>query len=295
MDRWFKFEENWLLWDDYEAVIQEAWSMAGSRETGLASVKEKISACGADLKAWGAVKTELDVEAIKQLQNWLDSLNRADTTDYSKAEYLEVSKKLDDLLLNQEIYWAQRSRVSWLKHGDKNMKFFYSKASQRRRRNHIKGMKNAQDHWVDEIKDIAKVAVEYFDSLFCASSCDQVVECLNTVSGKVTPDMQEILSSDFSAEEIKAAVFQMGPTKALRLDGMNALFYQKFWHVVGETIVTAVLDFLNDGIMLPAINHTNIVLIPKVKNPEKMSDFKPISLCNVIYKIISKVLANRLK
>ena len=64
---------------------------------------------------------------------------------------------------------------------------------------------------------------------------------------------------------------------------------------MGDTVVTIVLDFLNDGNMLPTINHTNIVLIPKVKNPEKMSDFRPISLCNVIYKIISKVLANRLK
>ena len=87
----------------------------------------------------------------------------------------------------------------------------------------------------------------------------------------------------------------MGPTKTPRPDGMNALFYQKFWHVVGKDVVTAVLDFLNDGILLPALNHTDIVLIPKVKNLEKMSDFRPISLCNVIYKIISKVLANKLK
>ena len=64
---------------------------------------------------------------------------------------------------------------------------------------------------------------------------------------------------------------------------------------MGDTIVLAVLDFLNNGNMLPEINHTNIVLIPKIRNPMKMSDFRPISLCNVIYKIISKVLANRLK
>ena len=104
-----------------------------------------------------------------------------------------------------------------------------------------------------------------------------------------------MLSSDFTAEEVEVALFQMGPTKAPGLDGMNALFYQKFWHVVGETITMAVLDFLNSGNMVPDINHTNIVLIPKVKNPEKMSNFRPISLCNVIYKIISKALANRLK
>jgi len=87
----------------------------------------------------------------------------------------------------------------------------------------------------------------------------------------------------------------MGPTKAPGSNDMNALFYKKLWHVVGEAVVTVVLDFLNDGIMLPALNHTNIVLIPKVKNLEKMSDFRPINLCNIIYKIISKVLANRLK
>ena len=64
---------------------------------------------------------------------------------------------------------------------------------------------------------------------------------------------------------------------------------------MGDSVVLAVLDFLNNGNMLPEINRTNIVLIPKVKNPERMSEFRPISLCNVIYKIISKVLANRLK
>ena len=90
-------------------------------------------------------------------------------------------------------------------------------------------------------------------------------------------------------------LFQMGLTKAPGPDGMNALFYQKFWHIVGNEVTDAVLDFLHFGNMEPDINYTHIVLIPKVKKPEKMADIKPISLCNVIYKIISKVLANKLK
>lgn len=106
-DRCFKFKENWLLWDDCEEVIQGAWNMAGCWETIIAAIKETISACGVDLQAWGAYKAEPEVEAIKQLQNRLDSLNKADCTDASQAQYLEVSKKLDDLLVKQEIYWAQ--------------------------------------------------------------------------------------------------------------------------------------------------------------------------------------------
>ena len=102
------------------------------------------------------------------------------------------------------------------------------------------------------------------------------------------------MSSDFSADEIKEAVFQMAPTKAPGPDGMNAFFHQTFWHIVVDNVVSAILDFFNFGCMVSSLNHTNIVLIPKVK-PEKISNFRHISLCNVMYKIISKVLSNRLK
>ena len=62
-----------------------------------------------------------------------------------------------------------------------------------------------------------------------------------------------------------------------------------------DDVVFVVLDFLNNGNMLLGVNYKNIVFSPKVKNSEKMSDFRPISLCNVNFKIISKVLENRLK
>ena len=78
--------------------------------------------------------------------------------------------------------------------------------------------------------------------------------------------MQQTLTNDFNAEEIREALFQMGPTKGPGPDGMNALFYKKFWPIVGDSVVSAVLEFLNNGHMLPALNHTHIVLIPKINN-----------------------------
>ncbi len=87
----------------------------------------------------------------------------------------------------------------------------------------------------------------------------------------------------------------MGPLTALGPDGMPPLFYQKFWDSIGNDVSFAVLSCLNSGTILKSINHTYITLIPKIPIPKKVTNFRPISLYNVIYKIISKVLTNRLK
>ena len=99
----------------------------------------------------------------------------------------------------------------------------------------------------------------------------------------------------FIRDEIEAALKQMQPTKSLGPDGMPAIFYQKYWDIVGNDVVCMVLNVLNSNISMTNINKTFITLIPKMNNPTKMTDYRPISLSNVIYKLIAKVLANRLK
>jgi len=83
--------------------------------------------------------------------------------------------------------------------------------------------------------------------------------------------------------------------KAPGADGMPSIFYKKFWSLIGELVKKEVLDVLNGGPIPDGWNDTIIVLIPKTSSPNMLKDLRPISLCNVLYKLISKVLANRLK
>ena len=91
------------------------------------------------------------------------------------------------------------------------------------------------------------------------------------------------------------ALKQLHPSKSPGLDGMSVLFFQKYWSIVGANVTNMIINVLNSGMPLSDINKTNIALVPKTNNPQRMIDFRPISLCNVVYKLVSKTLANRLK
>lgn len=111
--------------------------------------------------------------------------------------------------------------------------------------------------------------------------------------------MSEEINSDltrvYEEHEIKEALMQMSPLKALGPDGMSSIFYQRYWSTVCSLVTHVVLHVLNLGKIASSFNHTHAVLIPKKKNPVVVGYFCPISMCNVMYKIISKVIANRFK
>lgn len=103
------------------------------------------------------------------------------------------------------------------------------------------------------------------------------------------------IHGQFSSIEIKQALFDMFPFKAPGPDGLHASFFQKMWSIVGTSVCAFAFRFFETGVIHDGVNDTMLMLIPKVQNPEKITQFRPISLCNVSYKILTKTMTNRLK
>ncbi|XP_013674098.1 uncharacterized protein LOC106378528 [Brassica napus] len=112
---------------------------------------------------------------------------------------------------------------------------------------------------------------------------------------RVTSRMNNSLTKMVTDTEIKRAVKAIKSDSAPRVDGMTGQFFQKYWNITGAQVTVEVKKFFESGVMPSDWNHTQLCLIPKVPNATHMQDLRPISLCSVAYKIISKVLSNRLK
>ncbi|XP_019177735.1 PREDICTED: uncharacterized protein LOC109172940 [Ipomoea nil] len=119
-----------------------------------------------------------------------------------------------------------------------------------------------------------------------------VIDC---VQHRISHDQNATLEKPINSDEVRAAVFSMHPDKSPGPDGLSPAFFQLHWDILGTEVVSFCHNFLTSGQLPASVNETHIVLIPKTKHPELMSEFRPISLCNVLYRILAKVLANRLR
>lgn len=290
----FRFEEVWLMDPGCKDLVSEVWGNS-SRAKNMSMVHDKIRNCRRHLRSWSKVHFANITRELNKKRVWLkeaESLSKSGG-DHTRAKILKG--EVTELFGREEKMWRQRSRNNWLRSGDRNTRFFHQSATQRRRHNYIERLHDKNGVLQSGEVGVAAIFLDYFQNLFQSTNPSNIDPMLSGVKRVVTREMNENLVKEFSACEVIFALKQMAPTTAPGPDGMPPLFYQSFWDSIGSDVTNAVLSCLNSGKIPQSINHTYITLIPKVQTPTNVTEFRPISLCNVIYKLISKVLANRLK
>ncbi|CAN0888737.1 Transposon TX1 uncharacterized 149 kDa protein [Linum grandiflorum] len=284
----FRFENAWRMEAALKPLVEEKWS-----EREELSMFEKLRACVEAMTEWGRGFARRFRAAIVTKRKELEELREGSGEEAADAEQ-RCRDELLVLLQQEEAYWKQREKQFWLKDGERNTRFFHMSANGRRKWKNVKHLIDEEGRTVEDSVGMGDVAMRYFGEIFSGGGGDPDT-VTNEIGGRVTVPDNDVLLSPFSKEEFRVALFSMDADKAPGPDGLNPGFYQHFWELVGDDLYAAGRRWLDDGVLPEELWDTNIVLLPKVDDPVRMADLRPISLCSVLYRIVAKVLANRLR
>ena len=195
----------------------------------------------------------------------------------------------------EETFWKQRSRVSWLREGDQNTGYFHAATLQRKSFNRISLLDRGDDTWAESDEDIQTEFLAFFTQLFQTSDALVWGDVFQYTTPCIGEDQNSALERPFSGDEIVLAAKQLGALKAPGPDDFPGFFYSNYWDIVTRSINNIATTFHSNEFSIESINTTYIALTPKTANPTLVGQFRPISLCNNSFKILSKCLANRLK
>ena len=210
-----------------------------------------------------------------------------------QCEHYQAKADLERIMLMEEISWRQKSRLLCLKEGDKNTKFFHRLANSHRRNNTI-GQLLVDEEEINNQDTIKEKIVEFYKALYSESSIHRPL--LDGTEFSVLEDKMSCwLERCFSEDEVFEVVSNMNGDRAPSLDGFTMSFFQSCWGILKED-VKKVFHYLHaHGYFEKSLNATFITLIPKKPGAVEIKDFQPISLISGVYKILAKVLANRLE
>ncbi|XP_013589702.1 PREDICTED: uncharacterized protein LOC106298169 [Brassica oleracea var. oleracea] len=287
----FTFDKRWLELPNVRNTVKLAWNKAHGGFP--ASVSQRIRNCRHDLSGWRRSFQTNSKEKILILQEELEVEESARNPNGGKIRALKI--ELMKANREEEAYWSQKSYNKWLKKGDRNTRFFHDSVKASRNRKQIDLLVDVNGRERREEKEKGRVAMDYFFNLFSSSNPPDFQSIFTDFVAKVSPEMNVDLIKEASDEEIEQAVFSIKAASAPGPDGMTGLFFQRFWKDIGSQVSDEVKTFFISGSFPVEWNFTHLCLLPKVMEAINMSDFRPISLCSVLYKIISKILVMRLQ
>eukprot|EP00253_Pinus_taeda_P013020 PITA_13020 len=302
-NRPFHFESFWFTNPDFKRMVQAVWkSFTPPTGAKMYQFQQKLRHLKQAIKAWNKSKFGNILDAKKSLEQSMCDLQQTIITE-GRTEELSNKEhslwmELETRRLQEEILWKQKSRIRWLKEGEKNTKFFHRSTIQRRMHNNIAFINNNQGDRIEKHEDIEKAFRDHFQEALKEQpgSYEAAIKAVTQHIPKlITEDQNQNLLKQVTMQEVEEAMAQLKDGKAPGPDGFTANFFHEFWDLISSEVWDLVEESRSMHWVLPSLNSTFIALVPKSEEANTPEKFWPIALCNVIYKLISKVVANRLK
>ena len=303
LKRPFRFEEFWFSHLYFEELVKSSWTNFIPPEgTCMSRFQQKLKHLKGAIKKWNhtsfgnifRAQAKLN-EEMKNIQQTI--INAGRTEELTKLEQITESKIIERDK-QEEILWRQKSRIRWLKHGEKNTKFFHKTTVQRRMTNCITHIRNVQGEKIETHDGIEGEFLNYFKEALQEPNINRIPainKLLKSIPKVITEEHNNLLIKPISLQEVEEVVQQMKEGKAPGPNGFSSVFFHKFWDLIKFEVWQVVEESRTLRWLYPGLNSTFIALIPKGEYSITPDKYRPIALCNLIYKIISKVIAMRLK
>lgn len=292
----FKFFNMWASHADFISLVEAEWQaeVEGSMQFILA---KKLQNLKAPLHAFNIMHFS---HISSRVEEELTEAHSAAQVDPCNVEvHLKVAslrKRAQFLKEAERLFYLQKAKCAHLKNSDKCTKFFYMMAKRNAKRNFIVAVSREDGSSTTSLDQIAEEFIGFFQNLLGTSSGFVPIDPSILNSGPLISQVQaDGLVRDVNAWEIKEVLWSIGDDKAPSPDGFSACFFKKAWNSVGDQVRQAVQEFFSSSKLLKQFNHAAIVLIPKSSHASSMGEFRPIACCNVIYKVIAKILASRME
>ena len=288
----FWFEAMWTLDDTSRNVVERAW---GRQVNGSAAFRDsqKLKSTKVGLRVWNQSHFGNVRNKLKALKGTLKHVQTLPMTYENVQLEHELCHRIEEEEQRSFMHWFQKARELRLLDKDCNIHFFHLSTIVKRRFDSIEFLK-VGGNWIQGTDMVAKEIVHFYKDLFTSEPTHLPEDLDGIIQPIVTEADNELLCTIPLEEEVREVVFSMGSYKAPGPDGFSLIFFKHDWDVIGEEVVESVQAFFREGHLLRQLNHTFIRLIPKFQGAAEVQHFRPLSLCNVSYKIITKILANRL-
>lgn len=200
------------------------------------------------------------------------------------------------MILNQEeVFWFQKLRTQWLEQGDKNTKYYHTVTKVKRKFNRVEALMDSEGQWIYDNKALKNIAFDFYQKLFEEELMVACGQYHHSFTNEIPDQYVGSLNREVTKEEVYQALQEMGPYKAPGPDGFQPFFFQKNWDMVGKELASFVQGIYAGTENIASVNKTLLVFIPKISKPEVISQFRPIKLCNTVYKVVSKTLVHKIK
>ncbi|KAJ9678521.1 hypothetical protein PVL29_020644 [Vitis rotundifolia] len=293
----FRFENMWLKAEGFKELVRSWWQGIDVRGSASYKLATKMKEIKQKLKVWnrevfGKLESNKS-EALQQVEFWDREENERVLTVEETELKKEAKENYRKWVIMEETHWRQLSREIWLKEGDRNTGFFHRMASAHHRNNSLERIK-INGEWFLEEQEIREGIANAFKN-FLSEDTGWKADIGRLQLDLISHQEAENLERPFIEDEIHAALMEMNEDKAPGPDGFTLAFWQSCWEFIKEEILEMFKEFYEHSSFLKSLNNTFLVLIPKKSGAEDLGDFRPISLLGGLYKLLAKVLANRLK